>query len=43
MPIRTAIGCFPLIRLVLRQADELQHFLGHRGESLVVVEPRTAP
>jgi hypothetical protein len=43
IPIRAAVGRFPLIRLVLRQADELQHFLGHRGASLVVVEPRTAP
>ena len=30
-PIGAAVGRFPLIRLVLRQADELQHFLGHRG------------
>jgi hypothetical protein len=30
-PIGAAVGRFPLIRLVLRQADELQHFLGHWG------------
>jgi hypothetical protein len=28
-PIRAAFGRGALIRLVLRQADELQHFLGH--------------
>jgi hypothetical protein len=31
IPIRATVSGFSLIWLVLRQADELQHFLGHRG------------